>query len=97
LPLLGSFFTKQKHAYNYLGHSIEEFPSGGAMNGLDETSGFAHATVEPLTSGIVTIYTVNKQSELTPLRSRQNITAFSSASLFAAVWERRQCEHSPRR
>src|SRR5437764_1749811 len=31
LPLLGSFLTQQKSAYDYLGDSIEEFPSGDAM------------------------------------------------------------------
>lgn len=60
LPFLGSFLTKQKRAYNYLGDSIEEFPSGGAMLGLIEASGFDNARAEPLTGGIVTIYTATK-------------------------------------
>src|SRR6266704_4192836 len=41
LPLLGSFLTQQKRAYHYLGGSIEEFPSDGAMVRLIEASGFA--------------------------------------------------------
>ena len=59
LPLLGSFLTKQKHAYDYLGDSIEEFPSGEAMIDLLEANGFSNANAEPLTGGIVTIYTAS--------------------------------------
>ncbi len=57
LPLLGSFLTRRKSAYDYLGDSIEEFPSGRAMIDLIEASGFRHATLQPLSYGITTIYT----------------------------------------
>jgi len=57
LPMLGSFLTGRKSAYDYLGDSIEEFPSGCAMIDLIEASGFRHATLQPLSFGIVTIYT----------------------------------------
>ena len=57
LPFLGSFLTRRKSAYDYLGDSIEEFPSGRAMIDLIEASGFRHATLQPLSYGIVTIYT----------------------------------------
>jgi demethylmenaquinone methyltransferase/2-methoxy-6-polyprenyl-1,4-benzoquinol methylase len=60
LPFLGSFLTRQKNAYDYLGDSIEEFPSGETMLQLIETSGFRNANAEPLTGGIVTIYTTAK-------------------------------------
>src|SRR6266436_704113 len=60
LPLLGSVLTGKKRAYDYLGHSIEQFPSGRAMVDLIEASGFEHATLQPLTRGIVTIYTAQK-------------------------------------
>jgi demethylmenaquinone methyltransferase/2-methoxy-6-polyprenyl-1,4-benzoquinol methylase len=60
LPLIGSFLTKQKHAYDYLGNSIEEFPNGNAMVRLMEANGFMDASAEPLTGGIVTIYTAHK-------------------------------------
>jgi demethylmenaquinone methyltransferase/2-methoxy-6-polyprenyl-1,4-benzoquinol methylase len=59
LPLLGSFLTRRKSAYDYLGDSIEEFPSGRAMIDLIEASGFRNATIEPLSYGIVTIYTAS--------------------------------------
>ena len=57
LPLLGSFLTRKKSAYDYLGDSIEEFPSGDAMIDLIEANGFKHATLQPLSYGIATIYT----------------------------------------
>ena len=60
LPLLGSFLTGTKSAYDYLGDSIEEFPSGSAMCELMAKNGFTHTTVAPLTGGIVTIYTAEK-------------------------------------
>jgi len=57
LPMLGSFLTRRKSAYDYLGDSIEVFPGGCAMIDLIEASGFQHATLQPLSYGIVTIYT----------------------------------------
>src|SRR6266516_7454156 len=59
LPFLGSFLTGKKSAYDYLGDSIEEFPSGNAMSLLMAANGFARATVQPLTGGIVTVYTAS--------------------------------------
>jgi demethylmenaquinone methyltransferase/2-methoxy-6-polyprenyl-1,4-benzoquinol methylase len=59
LPSLGSFLTRRKSAYDYLGDSIEEFPSGRAMIDLIEASGFRNATIQPLSYGIVTIYTAS--------------------------------------
>ena len=61
LPMLGSFLTRRKSAYDYLGDSIEEFPSGCAMIDLIEASGFRHATQQPLSCGIATIYTAQSQ------------------------------------
>jgi demethylmenaquinone methyltransferase/2-methoxy-6-polyprenyl-1,4-benzoquinol methylase len=60
LPLLGSFLTREKSAYDYLGDSIEEFPSGNAMCQLIAASGFHDANAQPLSGGIVTIYTAEK-------------------------------------
>ena len=57
LPMLGSFLTGKKSAYDYLGDSIEEFPSGRAMIDLIEASSFRNATLQLLSYGIVTIYT----------------------------------------
>ena len=60
LPILASFVTGQKAAYDYLGGSIEEFPCGDDMNRLIEANGFAAASANALTGGIATIYTAQK-------------------------------------
>jgi demethylmenaquinone methyltransferase / 2-methoxy-6-polyprenyl-1,4-benzoquinol methylase len=60
LPLLASLVTGQKAAYDYLGGSIEKFPSGEEMVQLIEKVGFAMVSAEPLTGGIATIYTAQK-------------------------------------
>jgi demethylmenaquinone methyltransferase/2-methoxy-6-polyprenyl-1,4-benzoquinol methylase len=60
LPGLASVVTGQKAAYDYLGGSIEEFPSGQEMVSLIEQNGFAGAAAHPLTGGIATIYTAGK-------------------------------------
>ena len=57
LPLLATLVTGQRDAYDYLGGSIEKFPSGEEMLELIEGNGFADASAEPLTGGIATIYT----------------------------------------
>jgi len=60
LPGLASIVTGQKTAYDYLGGSIEKFPSGNEMLSLIEKNGFAMASAQPLTGGIATIYTARK-------------------------------------
>lgn len=60
VPFVGSTLTSQKSAYDYLGESIEQFPSGDAMLRLIERNGFNRVTGEALTGGIVTIYTAEK-------------------------------------
>ena len=60
LPIFGAFLTKKKTAYDYLGESIEKFPGGDELLRLIEASGFSSASAEPLTGGIVTIYTATK-------------------------------------
>ncbi|MEO8440508.1 MAG: ubiquinone/menaquinone biosynthesis methyltransferase [Spartobacteria bacterium] len=57
LPLVAGLLTGEKQAYDYLGASIEKFPSGPAMCELIESSGFKEATARPLSGGIVAIYT----------------------------------------
>ena len=57
VPMIGAVLTGEKRAYDYLGESIETFPSGGAMTRLMEENGFVSAAAQPLTVGIVTIYT----------------------------------------
>ncbi|MEY2555244.1 MAG: demethylmenaquinone methyltransferase / 2-methoxy-6-polyprenyl,4-benzoquinol methylase [Verrucomicrobiota bacterium] len=62
MPIFGSFLTRKKTAYDYLGDSIEKFPGGEELVRLIEANGFGNATAEPLTGGIVTIYTTTKRS-----------------------------------
>lgn len=56
LPTLAALVTGKRDAYDYLGASIEKFPSGGAMTELIDASGFQKAQANPLTGGIATIY-----------------------------------------
>lgn len=60
LPLFAAAVTGQKDAYDYLGASIEKFPSGAEMTRLINANGFRAATATPLTGGIATIYTATK-------------------------------------
>lgn len=60
LPFLGSFLTQKKSAYDYLGDSIEQFPNGNEMCELMRETGYVSPSFEPLTGGIVTIYTAAK-------------------------------------
>lgn len=60
LPLLASLVTGQKAAYDYLGGSIEQFPSGNEMVRLIEKNGLEKARAQPLTGGIATIYMASK-------------------------------------
>ena len=60
LPRLAGFLTGEKAAYDYLGDSIEKFPSGPAMCALIESAGFADAHCEPLSGGIVSLYTARR-------------------------------------
>jgi demethylmenaquinone methyltransferase/2-methoxy-6-polyprenyl-1,4-benzoquinol methylase len=64
LPLLASLVTGQKDAYDYLGGSIEKFPSGAEMIRMIEQNNFAAATAEALTSGIATIYCAQKSASI---------------------------------
>ena len=56
LPRMAGLLTGQRDAYEYLGGSIEAFPSGTAMCELLESCGFAATSATPLTGGVVSIY-----------------------------------------
>ena len=60
LPYLAGFLTGQTAGYQYLGESIESFPSGTAMLDLIEANGWQSARARPLAAGIVSIYTAEK-------------------------------------
>jgi len=57
LPLIGSCLTQTRNAYDYLGKSIEQFPSGNTMCELMRAKGYDSPRFKRLTGGIVTIYT----------------------------------------
>jgi demethylmenaquinone methyltransferase/2-methoxy-6-polyprenyl-1,4-benzoquinol methylase len=60
LPGLARLLTGDRGAYEYLGASIEEFPTGTAMNAMVEAAGFADAKCDPLTGGVVSLYTARR-------------------------------------
>jgi demethylmenaquinone methyltransferase/2-methoxy-6-polyprenyl-1,4-benzoquinol methylase len=57
LPILAWLIAGDRNAYEYLGASIENFPSGAAMNAMIADAGFADAKWDPLTGGIASLYT----------------------------------------
>jgi demethylmenaquinone methyltransferase/2-methoxy-6-polyprenyl-1,4-benzoquinol methylase len=60
LPRIAALLTREKAAYEYLGESIEKFPSGSAMCALLVEAGFGQTVCEPLSGGIVSLYTASK-------------------------------------
>jgi demethylmenaquinone methyltransferase/2-methoxy-6-polyprenyl-1,4-benzoquinol methylase len=56
LPRVAGWVTGERAAYDYLGDSIEAFPSGDAMCELIMNAGFTSANAQPLSGGIVTLY-----------------------------------------
>ena len=60
LPTVAALVTGQGDAYEYLGASIESFPSGAAMEALLRENGFTAPTSQPLTGGIAALYTAEK-------------------------------------
>lgn len=59
LPHMAGWLTGQKDAYEYLGGSIEAFPSGQGMLDLLGSCGFKDSSATPLTFGVVTAYEAN--------------------------------------
>jgi demethylmenaquinone methyltransferase/2-methoxy-6-polyprenyl-1,4-benzoquinol methylase len=60
LPVIAGIVTREKSAYKYLGDSIEKFPAGAAMLAMLAECGFTSTACEPLTGGIVSLYTAVK-------------------------------------
>ena len=57
LPVIAGFITGEGDAYEYLGETIEEFPSGAKMCELLRQTGLSEALCTPLSGGIVSLYT----------------------------------------
>lgn len=62
LPHIAGLLTREKSAYEYLGDSIEKFPRGEAMKQIMCENGFSEPTCEPLSCGIVSLYSAEKPS-----------------------------------
>lgn len=60
LPIVAGLATGRTDAYEYLGGSIEKFPSGETMMSLIRQCGFTETTARPLSLGTVSIYTGRK-------------------------------------
>lgn len=60
LPRLAGWITSEHEAYRYLASSIEAFPRGEALCALLKDAGFVDPVAEPLSGGIVSLYTGTK-------------------------------------
>jgi demethylmenaquinone methyltransferase / 2-methoxy-6-polyprenyl-1,4-benzoquinol methylase len=61
LPRLGQWLARNRHhAYNYLPHSVGEFPSGAALAARMCAAGLGTVTLHALTGGIATLYVGRK-------------------------------------
>ncbi len=56
LPAVAGWATGRPDAYQYLGESIESFPSGPVMTALLRACGFHATAPRPMTFGVVSIY-----------------------------------------
>jgi len=56
LPKLAGWLTRERDAYEYLGGSIEEFPSGEGMLRLFRECGFDSSSAEPWSCGVASLY-----------------------------------------
>ncbi len=63
LPHFAGWLTGQKDAYEYLGGSIEQFPSGSSMTALLDSCGFRETDSTPMTFGVVSIYEGRRAQE----------------------------------
>ena len=63
IPLIGSLFSKDKKAYEYLQKSAEEFPSGENFSQILKSCGFKDVEIMPLMLGASSIYIAKKNDE----------------------------------
>jgi demethylmenaquinone methyltransferase/2-methoxy-6-polyprenyl-1,4-benzoquinol methylase len=59
-PGMGSFFSKNRNAYQYLNDSVQKFPEGKAFQSVLDKAGFQKTNIKTLSFGICTIYTGEK-------------------------------------
>lgn len=56
LPMIGSFFSKDRNAYSYLPESVLKFPTPVEFSALMTSSGFKKVRFKQMTFGIVTLF-----------------------------------------
>ncbi|CCK81864.1 bifunctional demethylmenaquinone methyltransferase/2-methoxy-6-polyprenyl-1,4-benzoquinol methylase UbiE [Desulfobacula toluolica] len=56
LPVIGSFFSKDRQAYTYLPESVLKFPSPVEFSKILKTAGFKNIRFKQMTFGIVTLF-----------------------------------------
>jgi len=56
LPTVAGWITRKPDAYDYLGDSIEAFPSRQKLSDELDAAGFSHLKSTPMTLGIVAIH-----------------------------------------
>lgn len=61
LPRLGGLISGDSSAYTYLNQTVETFPYGEEFCDLLRSAGFRNVHCHPLTLGIATIYSADKQ------------------------------------
>jgi demethylmenaquinone methyltransferase/2-methoxy-6-polyprenyl-1,4-benzoquinol methylase len=61
IPFMGSIFSKDKTAYQYLQKSAEKFPSGKKFVSVLKKCGFTNVMVKPQMLGATSIYIANKK------------------------------------
>ncbi len=59
-PWLGNMISKDPIAYTYLNKSVEAFPEGENFATILRKTGYKDVKIQPLTFGVVTIYTGRK-------------------------------------
>ncbi|MGH2568883.1 MAG: class I SAM-dependent methyltransferase, partial [Bacteroidota bacterium] len=60
VPSIGGFISGRREAYEYLPHTVSEFPDGEDMLQILRTAGFTSTQQHRLTFGIATIYIATK-------------------------------------
>ena len=61
LPVVGRMLSRDKTAYTYLNRSVKNFCWGETFTGHLTAAGFSEARYQPLTLGLATLYTANKE------------------------------------
>lgn len=62
IPVLGKILTGDFQAYRYLSQTIQSFPNGQNFQKILRNAGFSDVAIEPLTFGIVSVYSATKAS-----------------------------------